>query len=58
MAEIPDYQTLMLPVLRIAALGESSIPKAVEKLGVEFGQGADLLETRGWDDLACGVIVA
>ena len=23
-----------------------------------FGQGADLLETRGWDDLACGVIVA
>jgi hypothetical protein len=22
------------------------------------GQGADLLETRGWDDLACGVIVA
>jgi len=24
----------------------------------DFGQGADLLETRGWDDLACGVIVA
>ena len=41
MAEIPDYQTLMLPVLRIAALGESTIPKAVEKLGVEFGLTAD-----------------
>ena len=24
----------------------------------DAGQGADLLETRGWDDLACGVIVA
>jgi restriction system protein len=40
-AEIPDYQTLMLSVLRIAALGESTIPKAVEKLGVEFGLTAD-----------------
>jgi restriction system protein len=42
-AEIPDYQTLMLPLLRIAALGESSIPKAVEKLGVEFGLTSDQL---------------
>jgi hypothetical protein len=25
---------------------------------LDVGQGADLLETRGWDDLACGVIVA
>ncbi len=43
MAEIPDYQTLMLPLLRIAALGESSIPKAVEKLAVEFGLTSDQL---------------
>jgi restriction system protein len=42
-AEIPDYQTLMLPLLRIAAVGESSVPKAVEKLGAEFGLTADQL---------------
>jgi restriction system protein len=34
--EIPDYQTLMAPLLRIAAEGETTIPKAVERLAVEF----------------------
>ena len=32
----PDYQTLMLPLLRIAAKGESTIPRAVEILGKDF----------------------
>jgi restriction system protein len=33
---IPDFQTLMLPVLQIAAEGETRISDAVEKLAVEF----------------------
>lgn len=36
MPAIPDYQTLMLPVLRLAAEGETTIPRAVERLAVEF----------------------
>lgn len=36
MAQIPDYQTLMLPVLRLAAEGEMTIPRAVERLATEF----------------------
>ncbi|GJE62804.1 hypothetical protein MPOCJGCO_4940 [Methylobacterium trifolii] len=39
--EIPDYQTLMLPVLRLAAEGETTIPKAVECIGAEFGLSPD-----------------
>jgi restriction system protein len=50
-SEIPDYQTLMLPILKIAAGGESSIPKAVEKLGAEFNltpqQMAEMLPSGG-----------
>jgi restriction system protein len=42
----------MLPILRIAAEGESSIPKAVEKLGVEFRltpeQMAEMLPSAGY----------
>jgi restriction system protein len=34
---IPDFQTLMLPVLRVAAAGEIRISDAVEKLAIEFG---------------------
>jgi restriction system protein len=34
---IPDFQTLMLPVLRVAAEGEIRISDAVEKLTAEFG---------------------
>jgi restriction system protein len=34
---IPDFQTLMLPVLRVAAEGEVRISDAMEKLAVEFG---------------------
>ncbi|MEE7492483.1 restriction endonuclease [Methylobacterium oryzae] len=45
--DIPDYQTLMLPVLRLAAEGETTIPKAVERIGADFGlmpdQMAELL---------------
>jgi hypothetical protein len=37
------------------ALTERQIDEIVAYLG---GQGADLLETRGWDDLASGVIEA
>lgn len=36
MPAIPDYQTLMLPILRLAAEGETTIPRAVERLAVEF----------------------
>ena len=41
MVDIPDYQTLMLPVLRIAAEGDTTIPKAVERLGLEFNLSSD-----------------
>lgn len=34
---IPDYQTLMLPVLKLAALGEQRVPDVAEKLANEFG---------------------
>lgn len=34
---IPDYQTLMLPVLRLAAEGEWRVPKAAEQIADEFG---------------------
>jgi restriction system protein len=33
---IPDFQTLMLPILRIAAGGEARISDVVERLAVEF----------------------
>lgn len=33
---IPDYQTLMLPVLRLAAAGETRVPDAAEKIAEEF----------------------
>lgn len=33
---IPDYQTLMLPVLRLAKEGEIRISDAVERLSDEF----------------------
>jgi restriction system protein len=34
---IPDFQTLMLPVLRVAAEGEMRISDVVERLAAEFG---------------------
>ena len=34
---LPDYQTLMLPVLRIAAEGETTLPQVVEAVASEFG---------------------
>ena len=34
---LPDYQTLMLPVLRIAAEGETTLPHVVEAVASEFG---------------------
>lgn len=36
MAEIPDYETLMLPVLKAAAEGETTIPKVVDQIGKDF----------------------
>ena len=38
---IPDFQTLMLPVLRIAAEGEVRISDVVERLAGEFTLSAD-----------------
>jgi restriction system protein len=38
---IPDFQTLMLPVLRVAATGEIRISDAVESLAVESGLSAE-----------------
>jgi restriction system protein len=34
---IPDYQSLMLPVLRLAAGGETRVPDAAEKLADQLG---------------------
>ncbi|MCF1484527.1 MULTISPECIES: restriction endonuclease [Rhizobium/Agrobacterium group] len=34
---IPDYQSLMLPVLRLAADGETRVPDAAEKLAEQLG---------------------
>ena len=34
---IPDYQTLMLPVLRLAAEGETRVPDIAERIAAEFG---------------------
>ncbi|WP_426129703.1 restriction endonuclease [Pararhizobium sp. PWRC1-1] len=34
---IPDYQSLMLPVLRLAANGETRVPDAAEKLADQLG---------------------
>lgn len=38
---IPDFQTLMLPVLRLAAEGEIRVAEAVERLSDEFNLTAD-----------------
>lgn len=37
MAEIPDYQSLMLPLLSLSADGPISLRTAVQKLGEKFG---------------------
>ncbi|QAY95841.1 restriction endonuclease [Methylovirgula ligni] len=34
---IPDYQTLMLPVLKLAARGETSVPEITGELVAQFG---------------------
>lgn len=34
---IPDYQALMLPVLRLASLGETRVPDAAEKIADQLG---------------------
>ncbi|WP_259145674.1 winged helix-turn-helix domain-containing protein [Rhizobium sp. BIGb0125] len=34
---IPDYQSLMLPVLRLATNGETRVPDAAEKLADQLG---------------------
>ncbi|HEX6001831.1 MAG TPA: restriction endonuclease [Hyphomicrobiaceae bacterium] len=36
MPDIPDYQTLMLPVLRLAAKGEVTVPGIVGELAADF----------------------
>ena len=46
MPAIPDYQTLMLPVLRLAADGETTIPRVVERLAKEFSLTPDQLVER------------
>lgn len=46
MADIPDYQTLMLPVLRLAAEHELSVPQAVQRLAIEFNLTPDQLAER------------
>ncbi|WP_369076230.1 winged helix-turn-helix domain-containing protein, partial [Escherichia coli] len=37
MAGIPDYQSLMLPLLEVAAKGETSVPLAEADIAVRFG---------------------
>ncbi|SEE39425.1 restriction system protein [Rhizobiales bacterium GAS191] len=41
MGEIPDYQTLMLPVLRLAAEGDTTAASAIERIGHEFSLTPD-----------------
>jgi restriction system protein len=36
MAEIPDYQTLMLPVLRAGAQGETTVPRVIAEVAAEY----------------------
>jgi restriction system protein len=38
---VPDYQSLMLPVLRLAAQGETRVPDIEDKLADEFGLTAE-----------------
>jgi restriction system protein len=34
---VPDYQSLMLPLLKYAAQGETRVPEVAEKIGDDFG---------------------
>lgn len=43
---IPDYQTLMLPVLRIAAEGETRVPVAAERIADQLGLTEEQREER------------
>lgn len=38
---VPDFQTLMLPVLRVAANGEIRVAEAIERLSTQFNLTAD-----------------
>jgi restriction system protein len=38
---IPDYQTLMLPVLEVASKGETSVPLAEAEIASRFGLSND-----------------
>jgi restriction system protein len=42
---IPDYQTLMLPVLRLAANGERRVVDVVDHVADEFGLSDEERET-------------
>lgn len=42
---IPDYQTLMLPVLRLAAEGEQKVADVVDRVADEFGLSAEERQT-------------
>ena len=42
---IPDYQTLMLPVLRLAAKGEQRVADVADRVADEFGLSAEERET-------------
>jgi restriction system protein len=41
---LPDYQTLMLPVLKLAAQGETRVPAAADKIADSFGLSEDRRE--------------
>jgi restriction system protein len=42
---IPDYQTLMLPVLRVAAKGEQRVADVADRVADDFGLSAEERET-------------
>lgn len=46
MASIPDYQTLMLPLLRLATEGDMTTPMAVKRLAAEFSLTPEQLAVR------------
>ena len=42
---IPDYQTLMLPVLRLAVEGEQKVADVVDRIADEFSLGTEERQT-------------
>jgi hypothetical protein len=49
---IPDYQTLMVPVLTLASKGETRVPDVAEKIANDLGL-SQAAQTTDTDRYAC-----